>query len=102
MNRMIAGSLAAVAVAAAAVVAFAAPPATDTISTKPSQDAAVCQSLMQQFDTSAPSHNAAPKMVEARARRSTAETSCQSGNYKAGISELRAALNDIGVKPVQQ
>jgi hypothetical protein len=106
MNRMIAGSLAAAALIGA-VVALAAPPATSTMPAqatpaRSSEEAATCQSLMKQFDMAAPSHNAAPKMVEARARRSTAETACGSGNYKSGISELRAALNDIGVKPVQQ
>jgi hypothetical protein len=95
MHRIIASSLAASTLAAAGL-AWAAPTATSA------EEAATCQSLMKQFDTAAPAHNSAPKMVEARAKRSTAESSCKAGNYKSGIGDLRAALNDIGVKPVQQ
>ena len=95
MHRIIASSLAA-SILAVAGLAWAATPATSA------DEAATCQSLINQFDTAAPSHNSAPKMVEARAKRSTAESACKSGNYKSGISELRAALNDIGVKPVLQ
>ena len=95
MHRIIASSLAAVPLAAAGL-AWAATPATSA------EEAATCQSLMKQFDTAAPAHDSAPKMVEARAKRSTAESACKEGNYKSGISDLRAALNDIGVKSVLQ
>jgi len=92
MNRMIASSIAALAVAAAGYAH-----ATDA----PMNDASTCSALMKQFDQAAPAHDSAAKIVEARAKRSSAETSCKSGNYKSGISDIRAALNDIGVKPVQ-
>jgi hypothetical protein len=92
MNRMIASSIAALAIAAAGYVHAA---------DAPMSDASTCTALMKQFDQAAPAHDSASKIVEARAKRSTAETACKSGNYKAGISDLRAALNDIGVKPVQ-
>ena len=91
MNRMIASSLAAVAVAVTGAVHAA-----DTAK----NDASTCSALMTQFDQAAPAHNTATRIVEARAKRSTAESACKAGNYKAGISDLRAALEDIGVKPV--
>ena len=87
MNRMIASSIAALAVAVAGYAH-----ATDA----PMNDASTCSALMKQFDQAAPAHDSAAKIVEARAKRSSAETSC-----KSGISDIRAALNDIGVKPVQ-
>ena len=91
MNRMMASSLAAFAVAVAGAVHAA-----DTAM----NDASTCSALMKQFDQAAPAHNSAAKIVEARAKRSAAETACQAGNYKSGISDLRSALDDIGVKPV--
>jgi hypothetical protein len=91
MNRMIASSLAAFAVAVAGAAH-----ATDTAV----NDASTCSTLMKQFDQAAAAHDSAAKIVEARAKRSSAETACKAGNYKAGIGDLRAALEDIGVKPV--
>jgi hypothetical protein len=88
---MIASSIAAFAVAAAGYAH-----ATDA----PKNDANTCSTLMKQFDQAAPAHNSAAKIVEARAKRISAESSCKAGNYKAGIADIRAALNDIGVNPV--
>jgi hypothetical protein len=97
MNRMIASVLAAFAVGVAGS-AFAAP---TPASQGASEEQKTCQTLMMQFDQAVAAHNQAPKVVEARAKRSSGETSCKSGNYKSGIGDLRAALNDIGVNPVQ-
>ena len=97
MKRLIASTLAAFAVGVAGS-AYAAATATTQGAT---EDQKTCQTLMMQFDQAVAAHNQAPKVVEARAKRSSGETSCQSGNYKSGIGDLRAALNDIGVKPVQ-
>ena len=95
MNRMIASLLAACAVGVAGCAYAATPAATQT------EDMKTCQTLMNQFDQAVGAHNQAPKLIEARAKRSSAETSCKAGNYKSGISDIRGALNDIGVKPVQ-
>jgi hypothetical protein len=95
MKALIASPLAALALGLAGSVQAATP-------VNAGNDLATCQALMHQFDQAAPAHNEAPKMIEARAKRSTAESACKSGNYKGGIMDIRAALNDIGVKPVQQ
>jgi len=96
MKRMIASTLAAFAIGVAGSAYAAATP-----TTQGTEDQKTCQTLMMQFDQAVAAHNQAPKVVEARAKRSSGETSCKSGNYKSGIGDLRAALNDIGVKPVQ-
>jgi len=96
MKRMIASTLAAFAIGVAGSAYAAATP-----TTQGAEDQKTCQTLMMQFDQAVAAHNQAPKVVEARAKRSSGETSCKSGNYKSGIGDLRAALNDIGVKPVQ-
>jgi len=94
MKRMIASLLAAFAVGVAGS-AYAATAPTQA------EDAKTCQTLMTQFDQSVGAHNQAQKLIEARAKRSSAETSCKAGKYESGISDIRNALNDIGVKPVQ-
>jgi hypothetical protein len=91
MNRMIASALAAFAVAAAGAA---------HAGNTAANDASTCTALMKQFDQAAPAHDSAVKIVEARAKRSAAESACEAGNYKAGIGDLRTALEDIGVKPV--
>ena len=48
---------------------------------------------MTQFDQAVGAHNQAPKLIDARAKRSSAETSCKAGNFKSGISDVRNALN---------
>ncbi len=95
MKRMIASVLAAFAVGLAGSAHAA------TTAQGATEDQKTCQTLMSQFDQAVAAHNQAPKVVEARAKRSSGETSCKSGNYKSGIVDLRSALNDIGVKPVQ-
>jgi hypothetical protein len=97
MKRMIASVLAAFAVGVAGSAYAAATPTTQGAT----EDQKTCQALIMQFDQAVGAHNQAPKVVEGRAKRSSGETSCKSGNYRSGISDLRAALNDIGVKPVQ-
>lgn len=93
MRQMIASVLAALAIGAAGTTYAASAVQTEDMNT--------CATLMKQFDQAVSAHNQAPKLIEARAKRSSAETSCKSGNYKAGIGDIRSALNDIGVKPVQ-
>jgi hypothetical protein len=95
MKALIASSLAVLALGSMGSAQAAAP-------VNAGNDMSTCQTLISEFDQAAPAHNQAPKMIEARAKRSSAETSCKAGNFKGGIMDIRAALNDIGVKPVQR
>jgi hypothetical protein len=60
-----------------------------------------CQNLLHQFDVAWPAHKDSIRADEARRSRDLGETDCQAGRFKDGVSLLRRALHDIGVKPVK-
>ena len=73
----------------------------NAVAAGPIQDASTtCQRLMKQFDTSAMTHAGAPDIRDARALRVQAEEACTTGRYAEGVTDLRAALEKLGVRPV--
>lgn len=67
--------------------------------TQSTETMATCEQLMKQFDGAVVNHATAPRIKQAKDMRSAGEKACKKGNYTKGVSDLHAALNDIGVKP---
>lgn len=59
-----------------------------------------CQALESQFDTAKDSHKAAKEYQRALSSREKGAQECKAGDYSKGVASLKAALQDLGVKPV--
>ena len=111
MNRVLIGAAMAVALFGSAA-AFAAGPATGTGSpmapaaapaTAPMEDnAAECKALGTQWETAEAANSTNAKLGKAKAKAAKAEKNCAStkaSKQKTGISQYKAALKILGVKP---
>lgn len=61
---------------------------------------ATCDALMKQADTTLAAHKADAKAKSAHEHRAAGDKECKAGNYAKGAEQLRMALTDVGMKPV--
>jgi hypothetical protein len=62
--------------------------------------AATCDSLVKQANTATAAHAAGKKTEAAKKLRAEGEKNCKDGLYDKGAKELRQAITDMGMKPV--
>jgi hypothetical protein len=62
--------------------------------------AATCESLTKQADSALAAHKDAQKAEAARQLRADGEKACKAGNHEKGAADLRQAITDLGMKPV--
>ena len=110
MNRALIGAAMAVALFGS-TAAFAAGPAAGTGSpmapaaapaTAPMEDNAECKALGTQWETAEAANGTNAKLGKAKAKAAKAEKNCASTKasmQKTGISQYKAALKILGVKP---
>jgi len=66
----------------------------------PRPDANTCAQLLRQADTALQTRaTKAPRAADAQARRDRGAQACAEGKHDAGVTQLRLALRELGVKP---
>lgn len=89
-------------VAAAAVLAFAAPLAAQAAGDAQSADAGTpvsCLSYLSQFEGAVPYNAGAPRMAEAQSLANKGRSFCMAGDDRMANAYLSVALREIGVTP---
>ena len=61
---------------------------------------ATCDALMKQADTALAAHKTDAKAKSAQEHRAAGDKECKAGNYAKGTEQLRMALTDVGMKPI--
>jgi hypothetical protein len=69
-------------------------------STHAAATAATCESLTKQADSAISAHKDAKKADAARKLRADGDKECKAGNHEKGASDLRQAITDLGMTPV--
>jgi hypothetical protein len=60
-----------------------------------------CHALIKQADSALSTHKGdAAKSQSAKEHLATGKADCKAGSYEKGAEQLRQAINDLGMKPV--
>jgi len=66
----------------------------------PAATHATCDALMKQADSALTTHKTSAKAKSAQQLRDEGSKECKAGNYAKGAEQLRHAITDLGMKPV--